>query len=138
MTESLKRPRVLLVEDEDATQKALRGWLSYEYDVVVASDGLEGLNAAKAMDPPPDVVLSDVWMPRLDGIEMAERIRREPSLRKVPIIFLTGQTSPKSMVAAISAGARSYLMKPVDLDVLDRKLRSALRGSVFPRPTNST
>jgi DNA-binding response OmpR family regulator len=119
------RPRILVVEDEDGTRNALAGWLVHEYDVVVARDGCEGLDVASAQRP--DIVLTDVWMPRLDGIEMVKQMKGIDSLRRVPVIFLTGQTSPRSMIDGIAAGARAYLPKPIDLDVLDRKLRSALR-----------
>lgn len=121
------RARILVVEDDVHTRTALTRWLEQDYEVVTASDGLEGLEAATKLDPPPDLILTDVWMPRLDGVEMVTRIKRIELLRKIPAIFLTGQTSPVSMMAGLSAGARAYLPKPVDLEVLDRKLRSALR-----------
>lgn len=128
------RRRILVVEDDPSTREALASWLTYEYDVVTACDGLQGLELATTMDPGPDVILADVWMPRLDGISMVVRIKSLASLRHVPVIFLTGQVAPRSMIAGISAGARAYLPKPVDLDVLDRKLQSALRGGPSMRP----
>ncbi len=121
------RPCILIVEDDANTRTALTRWLEQDYDVVTASDGIEGLEIATTQDPPPDLILADVWMPRLDGVEMVTRIKRIESLRKIPAIFLTGQTSPVSVMAGLSAGARAYLPKPVDLEVLDRKVRSALR-----------
>ncbi len=121
------RPLVLVVEDDESTRSALVSWLRHEYDVIAARDGLEGLRMATTHQPRPDVILADVWMPLLDGVSMVRRLKEIDSLRRVPVIFLTGQTSPQSMVAGISAGARAYLPKPIDLDVLDRKLRSALR-----------
>lgn len=120
------RPRILVVDDDENTRKALSHWLSHEYDVVSAKDGIEGLEAATAAQGP-HIILADVWMPRLDGVSMVMRIKAIDSLRRVPVIFLTGQTSVRSMMAGIGAGARAYLAKPIDLDVLDRKLRSALR-----------
>ncbi len=119
------RPRILVVDDDESTRTALAGWLGYEYDVVVARDGIEGLEVANAL-PAPDIILADVWMPRLDGVSMVMRIKAIDRLRRVPVIFLTGQTSVHSMVAGIAVGARAYLSKPIDLDVLDRKLHSAL------------
>ncbi len=121
----MTRARILVVEDEENTRLALARWLSYEYDVVTASDGVEGLRIA-TMQQAPDLVLADVWMPHLDGVSMVRRMKGVESLRRVPVIFLTGQTSPPSVIAGIAAGARAYLTKPIDLDVLDRKLRSAL------------
>jgi len=127
------RPRILVIDDDESTRSALAQWLSYEYDVVTAKDGIDGLEAATVMTRP-DVILADVWMPRLDGVTMIRRIKAIEALRRVPVIFLTGQTSVHSVVAGIAAGAWAYLPKPVNLDVLDLKLRSALRhaGTVPP------
>jgi len=125
--ENCARARILIVEDDANTRTALARWLEHDYDVTTACDGLEGLEIATTQSPPPDLILTDVWMPRVDGVEMVTRIKRIESLRKIPAIFLTGQTSPVSMMAGLSAGARAYLPKPIDLEVLDRKVRSALR-----------
>jgi len=125
------RRRLLLIEDDAQSCAALCRWLSYEYDVTTAADGLEGLEIA-SRPPPPDVIVADVWMPRLDGVSMVARLKQKELLRRVPVIFLTGQTSPRSVAAGIAAGARAYLSKPVDLDLLDRKLRSALAARGRP------
>lgn len=121
-----QRARVLVVEDDENTRSALAGWLRHEYDVDTACDGVEGLEVATREGPPPDVILADVSMPRLDGVAMVKRIKEFESLRHIPVVFLTGQATPASVIAGIAAGARAYLTKPIDLDVLDRKLRSAL------------
>jgi DNA-binding response OmpR family regulator len=123
------RPCILVVDDEDGTRTALALWLSHDYEVVTAADGAAGFETASRLDPPPDVILSDVWMPGVDGLSMLKSIKQHDILRRVPVIFLTGQTSAKSAAAGIAAGARAYLAKPIDLDVLDRKIRGALRGS---------
>lgn len=131
--ETRARARILVVDDDANTRTALTRWLEHEYDVITASDGVEGLEIATTQDPPPDLILADVWMPRVDGIQMVARIKRIESLRRIPAIFLTGQTSPVSMMAGLSAGARAYLPKPIDLEVLDRKVRSALRSALDGR-----
>jgi len=120
------RARILVVDDDEKTRTALARWLGNDYDVVTARDGVEGLEIATTHLPAPDLILADVWMPRLDGVEMVSRMKNNPSLHRVPVIFLTGQTSASSVIAGIHAGARAYLTKPIDLDVLDRKVRSAL------------
>ncbi len=126
------RARILVVEDDSSTRTALAGWLGHDYEVLTAADGLEGLQIATTHQPPPDLILADVWMPRLDGVGMVSRIKAIEALRSIPVIFLTGQTSPTSVIAGISAGARAYLPKPIDLDVLDRKVKSALQRSRSP------
>jgi DNA-binding response OmpR family regulator len=127
-----KRPSILIVEDDAGTRDALVRWLQHEYDTITACDGLEGLEIATTRRPPPDLILADVWMPQLDGVGMVTRLKAIEALRHIPVIFLTGQTSPPSVIAGISAGARAYLSKPVDLDLLDRKVRSALGRSTSP------
>jgi CheY-like chemotaxis protein len=119
------RPRILVVDDEQSTRTALAGWLAHEYDVVTAADGVEGIEVA-TRPPIPSLIIVDVWMPRLDGISMVKRLKDIEALRRVPVIFLTGQTAVASMLAGIAAGARAYLRKPIDLDLLDRKVKSAL------------
>ncbi len=116
--------RILVVDDDEGTLRAIAALLSGEYDVFTASDGVEGLQAA--IVHPPDLIIADVWMPRGDGVTMVQRIKQIEALRHVPVIFLTGQTSVHSVVAGISAGAWAYLPKPIDPDILERKVRGAL------------
>lgn len=110
------------MDDEEAARDALYQALCAEYDVVVAGDGVEGADLAAKL--PPDLIVSDVSMPRLDGIGMVRRIRAELG-RKVPVIFLTALDSPRAVIDGISAGARHYLTKPVNLSDLERRVRRA-------------
>jgi DNA-binding response OmpR family regulator len=116
--------RILVVDDEEGTRRAIAIWLSVDYDVITAADGIEGLEVAAQNLP--DLVIADVWMPRADGVMMVRRMKQIDALRHVPVIFLTGQTSVQSTVAGISAGAWAYLPKPIDPDILERKVRGAL------------
>jgi CheY-like chemotaxis protein len=122
-----ERAHILVVDDDDGARTALATWLSEDYDVTTACDGTEGIELARAR--PPDAVIADVWMPHLDGISMVRQMKGMDSLRSVPVLFLTGQTSPDSVRAGLSAGATAYLEKPVDLDVLGRELLAALRAA---------
>lgn len=117
------RKRILVVDDDEGTLRAIAVLLSGDYDVVTAADGNAGLEAA--ITHRPDLIVADVWMPGADGVTMVQRIKQIEALHHVPVIFLTGQTSVQSMVAGISAGAWAYLSKPIDPDVLERKVRSA-------------
>ncbi len=133
----VRRRCVLVVDDEDGTRRGLERWLSRDYEVITAKDGAEGLQVASAHKPRPDVIISDVWMPGLDGVSMVKCLKQHALLHDVPVIFLTGQTSPQSMIAGIAVGARAYLCKPIDLDALDKKVRSALasrKDGVMPPP----
>ena len=116
--------RILVVDDDEGTRRAIAILLSGEYDVTTAADGIDGLE--EAVLNPPDLIIADVWMPRADGVMMVRRMKQIDALRGVPVIFLTGQVSVQSMVAGISAGAWAYLPKPIDPDILERKVRGAL------------
>lgn len=122
-----QKKRVLIVDDDEGMRGAIALLLRPDYDVDVAADGAEGLERATD-DATPDLVITDVWMPRLDGVEMVKRMKRIESLAQTPIIFLSGQTSSDSVVAGISSGALHYLEKPVDPDQLEMMVRKALGG----------
>jgi DNA-binding response OmpR family regulator len=121
-----QKPLLLLVDDEAGLRTGLAAWLSPDYEVLTAEDGNKALDLLRHLDRVPDVLLVDVWMPGLDGIEMVRRIRTNLAWKCIPAIFLTGQTAVRTMIDGIASGARAYLMKPVDLDLLDRKLRDAV------------
>lgn len=118
-----RRRVILLVDDEIDTTHALRQLLGDRYDILVAGDGMEGFETAQASSP--DLIISDITMPRLDGLTMV-RLLRARMLRKVPIIFLTGRDRPSDVVAGIGAGARHYLTKPVSPEELERYIERAL------------
>jgi CheY-like chemotaxis protein len=119
-------PRVLVVEDDDATRAAIARGLAPEYDVTAAGNGMEGLEVAS--ETTFDAIITDIQMPEMDGVTMVERIRRMRAPAVVPVVFLTAETAPERVLAELSVEATSYLVKPVDLDLLDHELRSALAG----------
>ena len=118
--------KILIVDDEEPTRRALVRILgaNSNYSVTVASDGVEGLELAK-LDPP-DLIVSDVTMPGLDGLKMVDAIR-DALGRKVPVIFLTAKGGARDVVAGIQAGARHYLVKPIDIVDLEYKVSRILR-----------
>jgi DNA-binding response OmpR family regulator len=120
-----RRKRILIVEDEADTSELLAHVLAPLYEIDIAHDGVEGLEHAAAN--PPDLVISDVTMPRLDGLQMVRLLRHRQGLR-VPVIFTSALNAPKDIIAGIAAGARHYLPKPVALDDLKRRVARALAG----------
>lgn len=115
--------RILVVEDEERIRQFLQRGLSYEgYRVDVAEDGQIGLEIAR--DQPPDLVLLDVMLPGLDGIEVCRRLR---SGGDVPILMLTAKESIEDRVAGLDAGADDYLVKPFAFDELLARIRALLR-----------
>ena len=92
---------------------------------------MEGLKAAS--ETPFDAIITDIGMPELDGIAMVDRIRQMQAPAVVPVFFLTAETAPERVVAGLAVEGTSYLVKPVDLDLLDQELRLAL-ASPGPPP----
>jgi two-component system, OmpR family, response regulator MprA len=123
------QPRVLVVDDDKAVRESLRRSLEFNgYDVVLASDGAEALAAIAAHDP--DVVVMDVMMPRLDGLEATKALRQAGN--DLPILVLTARDAVGDRVEGLDAGADDYLTKPFALQELLARLRALLRR-VVPR-----
>jgi DNA-binding response OmpR family regulator len=118
---------ILVIEDEPAVQTLLRKQLTANgYQVTVAADGLDGLMKLETIRP--DLVISDVMMPNLDGIEFVRAIKQHQETQRIPVIFLTAKSDPRSMIEGINVGARFYVTKPFQIDDLLSKVKRALGG----------
>lgn len=91
------------------------------FDVSEARDGLEGVRCAQAVHP--DVVLMDVAMPRMDGLEATRRIKENPDTASVPVLILSAFTTHQDRQRALEAGAAEFLAKPCDPETLARRIR---------------
>jgi adenylate cyclase len=119
-------PRILIVDDNATNVKILQARLGSEgYEVVSAADGEEGLSAARQFTP--DLILLDLMMPKLGGIEVCRRLRADPDFPFTPIIIVTAMADLKDVVAGLEAGGDEYLTKPVDHAALAARVRSMLR-----------
>jgi two-component system, OmpR family, response regulator MprA len=119
--------RVLVVDDDKAVRESLRRSLEFNgYDVALACDGAEALVALGRSTP--DVVVMDVMMPRLDGIETTRALRAAG--HDVPVLVLTARDAVGDRVEGLDAGADDYLTKPFDLQELLARLRALLRRAV--------
>jgi class 3 adenylate cyclase len=119
-------PRVLIADDNAANVRILRTRLAADgYEVVTAGDGEQAL--AVAHEAEPDLILLDIMMPKVDGIEVCRRLKARPNPSFVPIILVTAMTDAKDIVAGLEAGADEYLTKPVDHAALAARVRSMLR-----------
>jgi DNA-binding response OmpR family regulator len=122
--------RILLVDDEKDLVWAVRHSLSDEgYEVLTAYDGVEALTVARRH--PPDLVILDVVMPRLDGLQVCRRLRRDPVLATVPILFLTVRSAIEDRIKGLDEGGDDYLVKPFDLGELKARIRALLRRVQF-------
>jgi CheY-like chemotaxis protein len=119
--------RVLIVDDDPAIRMLCSTNLELDGLVVLeAADGRGGLEQARAERP--DLVLTDVMMPGLDGFQLAEALRGDERTREVPLIFLSGETGTANEARAHELGALAYLTKPFDPTALASLVRSALTG----------
>ena len=117
--------RILVIDDETKIVDLLRRGLTYEgYQVDVAYDGESGLSQARR--DPPDLVILDVMMPGLDGMEVCRRLRAQ-GWSDLPILMLTARDAVPDRVAGLDAGADDYLVKPFAFDELLARVRALLR-----------
>ncbi|GAA3290765.1 response regulator [Dactylosporangium vinaceum] len=124
----MSRTRVLIVDDEPQLLRALRINLqAREYDVVTAGDGTTALKAAAEVHP--DVVVLDLGLPDIEGIEVLRALRR---WTPVPVVVLSGRLGSGEKVAALDAGADDYVTKPFNVDELLARLRAVARRRAEP------
>jgi DNA-binding response OmpR family regulator len=123
MAEFERSARVLVVEDDDAIAQVLQRSLRLEgYEVKLADDGVVALEEAHSFLP--DLVILDLGLPRMDGIEVAKRLRESDD---VPILVLTARDAVEARVEGLDAGADDYLVKPFERQELLARLRALLR-----------
>ena len=104
------RPRILWADDHPEMRATVRRLLGERYEVEAVADGEAALAAAHAR--PPNLVLSDVIMPRLDGVGLLDALRADPATRAIPIILMSGGAGEETRVEGFEAGADDYLVKP--------------------------
>ena len=119
-------PRILIVDDNPQNLDIFRSRLAvHGYETLAAADGEEAL--ALARDELPDLILLDVMMPKMDGIEVCRRLKADRSLPFLPIIMVTAKGHSEDVVAGLEAGSDDYLTKPVDQAALVARVKSMLR-----------
>ena len=118
--------KILIVDDE----KDILEFLSYNlkkegFSIYTASDGLEGLEKTKKIKP--DLIIVDLMMPKMNGIEMCENIRNDKKLGNVIILFLTARSEDYTQIAALDSGADDFIKKPIKPKLLISKVKSIMR-----------
>jgi len=119
------RPRLLIAEDSTDMARYLADVLADSYQVETVPDGLQALAAARARLP--DLLLTDVMMPGLDGFALVAEIRSDPELRDLPVVMLSARAGQEAAVTGLERGADDYVVKPFDLGDLRARLASNLR-----------
>ncbi|MEM0984312.1 MAG: response regulator transcription factor [Planctomycetota bacterium] len=118
--------RVLIVDDEPDLSELLAYNLERGgYVTRVEHDGVKAVEAARTFQP--DLMILDVMMPELSGLEVADRVKRDPALAGVPIIMLTARSDERDELDGLSAGADDYVTKPFSMKVLEARIEAVLR-----------
>ncbi|MBO0778126.1 MAG: response regulator transcription factor, partial [Ktedonobacteraceae bacterium] len=118
--------KALIVDDEENIIELIRLGLRYEgFQVETASDGEQGVTLAQRVSP--DVIILDVMMPGIDGLEVLRRLRANPTTRDIPILMLTAKDEVSDRILGLQTGADDYLTKPFDFYELLERIRAVLR-----------
>jgi ligand-binding sensor domain-containing protein/DNA-binding response OmpR family regulator/nitrogen-specific signal transduction histidine kinase len=115
-------PKILIVEDNKDLRALLVSLLKEQYGILQAGDGAEGL--AVALKEIPDIILSDVMMPGMDGIELCKAVKGDIRTSHIPLILLTARTGEESKLEGLTAGADDYITKPFNREILHIKIRN--------------
>jgi pilus assembly protein CpaE len=118
--------RILFVDDEEQIRKLLSTWLTrHGYEVSVANDGWEALKAIRAKAP--DLVITDVNMPNMNGLELTRRMRADHRTARIPVIMLSARKQADDVLTGYAEGADEYVPKPVEMAVLEAKIEVLIR-----------
>ncbi len=119
------RPLALVVDDNPDMTDMLKFELSDDFDVITASDGNEALEILKTATP--SIILTDLMMPGMDGIELCQRLKSNPETVSIPIIILTAKHDMGVKIEGLTIGADDYITKPFNLDVLRLRMRRLIQ-----------
>lgn len=127
----MSKEKILVVDDEEDILELVRYNLSREgYDVICASTGEGGLNAAK--NKIPDLIILDLMLPGIDGLDVARILKNEKSTKNIPIIMLTAKGEEADIVTGLELGADDYISKPFSPRIMIARIRAVLRRNLKP------
>ena len=119
-----RQPIILAIDDTPANLKVLSAALSFDFQVQIATSGAIGL--AAAAKAPPDLILLDVMMPVMDGFEVCRRLKADPALKHIPVIFLTAMSMGASESEGLALGAADYITKPINVEIARLRIGNLL------------
>ncbi len=118
-------PVILIIEDNEILRSIIFEFLELEnFNVISAGDGVAGLNLAKELNP--DAIICDIKMPCLDGYGVLKELRKDLSLAKIPVIFLSSEADSVTRLHALQLGANDYLIKPIKINQLLEAINNQL------------
>ena len=120
--------RIVAVDDSNIVLKMLKNVLDKEeYELHPFSTGVRALEYLVQKDKVPDLIILDIEMPEMNGYDVLERIKKMDHLENVPVIFLTANSEKKQVIKAVTGGVKDYVVKPIDKDILTKKIRILLK-----------
>ena len=125
------RPVVLIAEDEPDMQRFLKSELQKDYDVIAATDGVQALEKAEHFLP--DIILLDMMMPEMDGLEVCQALRKRPATLKIPVILLTARADEETKFEALQMGANDFLAKPFSSTELQARIKNLIESHHYQR-----
>jgi CheY-like chemotaxis protein len=120
-------PKILVVEDDADLLVMIKTMLQAVGEVTLARDGQDALDLLKNGFRP-DVIVTDLMMPRMDGLTLAKTLKGDPNVGNIPLVMLTAKSGPMDMITGINAGARHYVTKPFKAADLIDKVKKALNS----------
>lgn len=118
-------PKILVVEDDADLLQMIKTMLQSVGEITLARDGQEALDLLKSGFRP-NVIVTDLMMPRIDGLTLAKTLKGDPNIGNIPLVMLTAKSGPMDMITGINAGARHYVTKPFKAADLIDKVKKAL------------
>lgn len=119
--------KILIVDDDATTRKLLGLFLKAKgYEVAYAENGLDGIE--KLGKENPNLIISDLNMPYMDGIEFVKTVRADPARADIPILMVTTEADPEERERALGVGVNGYLVKPVTADIITQNIRHILKN----------
>ncbi len=112
---------ILVVDDQNTARRVLERMLSDDYNILTAGSGEEGLEMAR--DKLPDLILLDMVMPNMGGIEVCEELHSDPLTRKIPVIFVTSMDDRQTEETGLNAGAVDYISKPPSAGIVHARVQ---------------
>ncbi len=128
---NIYRPRILAIDDVPANMHILGAAMHEEFELQIASSGAIGLSLAESS--PPDLILLDVMMPQMDGYETLRRLKANPALRMIPVIFITALSDIDSENAGLKMGVADYITKPIKIEITLNRIRNILEREQLRR-----
>lgn len=125
----MSKAKILYIEDNTDNMTLVRRVLEIEgYEVIPAETGREGL--AKAYENKPDIIITDINLPDIDGYEITDKLKKDKMTAHIPIIAMTANVMKKDRENVLQAGCDGYISKPIDIDELPAQVENFLRGRI--------